>query len=336
MIDVFAGIPRIDLGFTPTPLEPLDRLSELLGGPRIWMKRDDCTGLATGGNKTRKLEFLMGDAKAQGADTVVTFGAVQSNHARQTAAACAKLGLECHLVLSRRVRWRHPDYETGGNVLLDQLLGAHLHFTEPADAEILSRALIADLSRKGRVCYVVPTGGSNAIGAMGYMRCAVELIEQCDALGFRPDVIVHATSSGGTQAGLVAGLVAENAKIDAIGINVYDTDHQRLERRIKRLLDETLDYAKLAPNAATELRIVHDFLGEDYGIPTRETIDAIRTLATTEGIVTDPVYSGKALGGFFEMIRRGDLAACDNAIFIHTGGVASLTVYATAFGPTPT
>jgi L-cysteate sulfo-lyase len=336
MIDVFAGIPRIDLGFTPTPLEPLDRLSALLGGPRIWIKRDDCTGLATGGNKTRKLEFLMGDAKAQGADTVVTFGAVQSNHARQTAAACAKLGLECHLVLSRRVNWRHPEYETGGNVLLDQLLGAHLHVTEPANVETLSRTLMDDLSRNGRTCYVVPTGGSNAIGAMGYMRCAAEIVEQCDALGFRPDVIAHATSSGGTQAGLVAGLVAENANIDVVGINVYDTDHQRLERRIKRLLDETFDHAKLTPNAATELRIVHDFLGEDYGIPTRQTIDAIRTLAATEGIVTDPVYSGKALGGFFEMIRRRDFAACDNAIFVHTGGVASLPVYTTAFGPTRT
>jgi L-cysteate sulfo-lyase len=335
MIDVFAGIPRVNLGFTPTPLEPLDRLSALLGGPRIWIKRDDCTGLATGGNKTRKLEFLMGDAKAQGADTVVTFGAVQSNHARQTAAACAKLGLECHLVLSRRVNWRHPEYETGGNVLLDELLGAHLHMTEPANVETLSRKLIDDLSRKGRTCYVVPTGGSNAIGAMGYMRCAAEIVGQSDALDFRPDVIVHATSSGGTQAGLVAGLVAESAHIDVVGINVYDTDHHRLERRIKRLLDETLDYAKLAPNASTQLRIVHDFLGEDYGIPTRQTLDAIKTLAATEGIVTDPVYSGKALGGFFEMIRRGDLA-CDNAIFVHTGGVASLPVYTTAFGPTPT
>ncbi len=331
MTDVFAGIPRIDLGFTPTPLEPLDRLSQQLNGPRIWIKRDDCTGLATGGNKTRKLEFLMGDARAQGADTVVTFGAVQSNHARQTAAACAKLGLECHLILTRRVNWRHPEYETSGNVLLDQLLGAHLHVTEPAEVETASRTLIDNLSRKGRTCYVVPTGGSNAIGAMGYMRCASEIVAQSRTLGFRPDVIVHATSSGGTQAGLVAGLTAENTDIDVVGINVYDTDHERIERRIGRLLDETLERSKLTPNAATRLRIVHDFLGEDYGIPTRQTVDAIRTLAATEGIVTDPVYSGKALGGLLEMIRRRDLGACDNAIFVHTGGAASLGVYASAF-----
>ena len=333
MIDVLKGIPRLDLGFTPTPLEPLDRLSELLGGPRIWIKRDDCTGLASGGNKTRKLEFLMGDAKANGADTVITYGAVQSNHARQTAAACAKLGIECHLVLSRRVTWRHPEYETSGNVLLDRLLGAHLHFTEPANVEALSRKLIEDLTHKGRNCYVVPTGGSNAIGALGYVRCAGEIVDQSGGLGFQPDLIVHATSSGGTQVGLIAGLIAENSKCAVLGINVYDTDPARIERRIARLLDETLDYVKLTPNASARPRIVHDFLGEDYGIPTRQTIDAIQTLAATEGIVTDPVYSGKALGGMFEMIRRGNLSSCDNVVFLHTGGTASLPVYTSAFQP---
>jgi len=331
MTHILADIPRIDLGFTPTPLEPLDRLSESLGGPRIWIKRDDCTGLATGGNKTRKLEFLMADAMAQRADTVITFGAVQSNHARQTAAACAKLGLECHLILTRRVAWKHPEYETSGNVLLDRVLGAHVHFADAADVDAMSRSLLDNLSRKGRRCYSIPTGGSNPIGAMGYMRCAAEIIDQSRNAGFEASVIAHATSSGGTQAGLIAGLIACNADVDVLGVNVYDPDYARLERRISRLLTDTLRLAGLADRASQHVRIVHEFLGEDYGIPTSQTIEAIQTLAATEGIVTDPVYSGKALSGVIELIRRGDLASHDNAIFVHTGGTASLPVYVTAF-----
>ena len=331
MTDTTHDIPRVDLGFTPTPLHPLDRLTIELGGPRLWIKRDDCTGLATGGNKTRKLEFLMGDALAQRADTIVTYGAVQSNHARQTAAACAKLGLECHLVLSRRVAWRHPEYESGGNVLLDQLLGAQLHVVEPADVEARSHTLIDNLTARGRRCYVVPTGGSNSIGALGYVRCAEEIAEQSKALGFRPDLIVHATSSGGTQAGLVAGVARAHLNCDVVGINVYDTDHARLERRIIRLVDETLKRVGVPSESERAVRIVHDYLGEDYGIPTRQTIDAIKSLARTEGIVCDPVYSGKALGGLFEMLKTKCLASYRNVVFVHTGGVASLPVYRTAF-----
>ena len=323
--------PRIDLGFAPTPLHPLDRLTGVLGGPRLWIKRDDCTGLATGGNKTRKLEYLMADALSQRADTIVTYGAVQSNHARQTAAACAKLGLACHLVLSRRVAWRHPEYESGGNVLLDQLLGAHVHIVEPADVEARSRELIDDLSARGRRCYVVPTGGSNSIGALGYVRCAEEIDAQSQALDFRPDLIVHATSSGATQAGLVAGVARSRLDCDVVGINVYDRDHAHLERRISRLVGETLNRAGVPSDHARPIRVAHDYLGEDYGIPTRQTIDAIKSLASTEGIVCDPVYSGKALGGLFEMVRTKQLESYANVIFVHTGGVASLPVYRTAF-----
>lgn len=333
MTDVLAGIPRIDLGYTPTPLEPLDRLSEMLGGPRIWIKRDDCTGLATGGNKTRKLEYLMADALAQRADTVITFGAVQSNHARQTAAACAKLGLECHLVLTRRVAWKHAEYETNGNVLFDRLLGAHVHLIESADAERFTSTLIDDLTRQGNQCYVVPTGGSNAIGALGYVRCAGEIADQSRHCGFQPDRLVHATSSGGTQTGLTVGLLAAGFDCEVIGVNVYDTNHDRIEQRVARLLDEVLTRVKLNANATGSLRIVHDFLGEDYGIPTRQTIDAVKALAATEGVLVDPVYSGKAFAGLLEMHRRGDLVACRNVVFVHTGGLASMPVYAKAFAP---
>ena len=262
---------------------------------------------------------------------MITYGAVQSNHARQTAAACAKLGFECHLLLSRRVAWKHPEFETSGNVLLDRLLGAHVHFIEPADADAASRTLIDDLTLLGRHCYVIPTGGSNAIGALGYMRCAAEIVAQSRALGFKPDAIVHATSSGGTQAGLIAGLAAENFDCDVIGINVYDNDHAALERRVGQLLGATLSSAQVSPDNAPGLRILHDFIGKDYGIPTPQTTDAVKTLAATEGILTDPVYSGKALGGLLSMIRQKGFASLSNIVFVHTGGVASLPVYTAAF-----
>ena len=330
-MDSTLDFPRTDLGFTPTPLHPLDRLSQSVGGPRLWIKRDDCTGLGTGGNKTRKLEFLLGEAIAQRADTVITYGAVQSNHARQTAAACARLGITCHLILSRRVAWHHPEYESNGNVLLDRLFGAKVHIVEPADVEARSRALVADLTDRGRHCYVVPTGGSNSVGALGYVRCAEEIAAQTKTLGFEPDAIVHATSSGGTQAGLIIGAIRSRLDCDVIGINVYDTDHAQLERRVSRLVDDTKRRVQLPAEEMPRVRIVHDYLGEDYGIPSRQTIDGIRQLASLEGIVCDPVYSGKALGGLLEMLRTSELRSAHNIIFVHTGGVASLPVYLDAF-----
>lgn len=332
MIRKLRDFPRAALGFLPTPLEPLQRLSKRLGGPRLWIKRDDCTGLGTGGNKTRKLEYLMGDAKAKGADTIVTFGAVQSNHARQTAAACAKLGYECHLILTRRVRWTHAQFDTNGNVLFDRLFGAHIHFCEPDAAEATAGSVVRDLEAQGRRCHIVPTGGSSAIGALGYMNCATEIAQQCDDLGFQPDLVVHATSSGGTQAGLIAGFAFDETPCDVLGINVYDLDHGRLEQRVTRLLTQTMALAGgEADGAAPTINIAHEFLGEDYGIPTPQTIDAIELLARTEGILTDPVYSGKAFGGLVAMLAQERLKHHENVVFVHTGGTASLPVYADAF-----
>src|SRR5262245_57422479 len=230
---------RTPLAHLPTPLEPALRLSAALGGPRIWLKRDDCTGLATGGNKTRKLEYLLGDALGRGARSVVTFGAVQSNHARQAAAACAKLGIECHLVLSRRVRWSHAEYETSGNPLLDRLVGAHITICAGADVERIGTELFDRLAADGKSPYLIPTGGSNALGAFGYARCAREIASQATALGFTPDLIVHATSSGGTQAGLVAGCAAFAPSTRVLGINVYDRNTEALTARIDKLAKET-------------------------------------------------------------------------------------------------
>lgn len=319
--------PRVALAHLPTPLEPLDRLSDFLGGPRIWIKRDDCTGLATGGNKTRKLEFLLGEAIATNCDTVITFGAVQSNHARQTAAACAKQGLKCHLVLSRAVPWPDPHYETAGNVQLDHILGANLDIVDPDRAVAHARNLRAQLERDGHRVYVIPTGGSNDVGALGYALCAQEMLGQAQHLRFDPSCVVHATSSGGTQAGLALGLGLADTDVHLLGINVSDPNAAALEARIATLATTTRD--RWAPSAQTPaIHIRHEFLGPGYGIPTDQATDAIRTLARLEGIVTDPVYSGKALGALFALIRNRELGAGKPVIFVHTGGVTALSAYA--------
>ncbi len=331
MPDWLDAFPRVALAHSPTPLEPLDRLSEALGGPRLWIKRDDCTGLATGGNKTRKLEFLIADALAHHADAVITFGAIQSNHARQTAAACAKVGLECHLILVRSVAWDHPEYETNANVLLDKLLGAHVHRCDPADAKATTQAVQRELASAGKSIYLIPTGGSNALGALGYVRCARELLEQSAALGFHADRVVHATSSGGTQAGLMIGMAEGGAADSVLGINVYDPDHEAMEERVRSLVGAVCEFEPAVATDTLEPDIDHRHLGSGYGQPTSDTTDGIRQLAELEGIVADPVYSGKALGGLIQWIRAGEESMNSNVIFVHTGGVAVEYVYRTAF-----
>jgi L-cysteate sulfo-lyase len=212
-------------------------------------------------------------------------------------------------------------------------MGAHLHFCDPPNADTVSRTLVEDLTKQGKCCYVIPAGGSNAIGALGYARCAAELVAQSTSHGFRPDLILHATSSGGTQAGLVAGLEAERFACDVLGINVYDANYARLETRVANLRDETLAHLEIRPMKSTRIRVNHEFLGDDYGIPTRQTISAIRLLAETEGILTDPVYSGKALAGLVALVKRQAMQAAENIIFVHTGGAASLPIYTSAFSP---
>ena len=224
-----ARFPRIHLAHLPTPLEPLPRLSQELGGPEIWIKRDDCTGLSTGGNKTRKLEFLMAEAEAQGADLIMTQGATQSNHARQTAAFAAKLGVGCHLLLEDRTGSKDPNYNHNGNVLLDFLHGASAEM-RPAGLDMNAELeKVADRFRaEGRKVYTIPGGGSNPTGALGYANCAMELLNQANARDLKIDHIVHATGSAGTQAGLVVGLQAMNANIPLLGVSV------RLRNRSRR------------------------------------------------------------------------------------------------------
>lgn len=341
--DWLEAIPRVGLGFLPTPLVPLDRLSQRLRGPRIWLKRDDCTGLATGGNKTRKLEYLLAEALQAGAGAVLTFGAVQSNHARQTAAACAAVGLPCHLVLTRRVRWTHPGYESSGNVLLDRLCGAVVHTVEPADAQARAREILDHCRARGLSPYVIPTGGSNPTGALGYVRCALELLEQSRELGFDLTDVVHASSSAGTQAGLLAGFAGllpvgvERPRVH--GVNVYEREPQRLADAVLAMARTVLDlrlHAGAAQPAATaiapaDVRLDSRHLGEDYGIPTPATLEAIRLAASTEGVLLDPVYSGKGFAGLLHGIRNGEFDGRSDVVFIHTGGAATLPVYERAF-----
>ncbi len=331
--------PRVALAHTPTPLEPLDRLSEALGGPRLWAKRDDCTGLGTGGNKTRKLEYLLGRALEEQADTVITFGAVQSNHARQTAAACARIGLPCHLILARKVPWQDPTYERLGNVLLDRMFGAELHLVDPDQLKPTYKALLNDLDRQGRKPYVIPTGGSNGTGALGYVRCALELDQQLREQGVQPAEVLHATSSAGTQGGLLAGfhLIASEADdgnktphVRVQGINVSEPPEavDGLRATIAGLATDALTLlgaGEALPEA--QIHIDSDYLGEGYGLPTPETLDTLKTVASLEGILLDPVYSGKAMSGLIGRLRAGHYDQAADLVFLHTGGAASLPVY---------
>lgn len=326
--------PRVRLCHSPTPLEPMERLSKLLDGPQLYVKRDDCTGLATGGNKTRKLDFLMGDAVARNADIIVTQGAVQSNHVRQTAAAAAKLGLKCHILLERRVPDVGADYETTGNVLLDTLHGAKIEF-RPAglDMNAACGELADQLRQEGANPYFIPGGGSNRVGALGYVSCALETLTQANDTGLRIDHIVHATGSAGTQAGLVAGIEGCNAGIPVQGISVRHPKAKQ-EEIVYRLACETADYLGIRASIARERVIADDgYVGPGYGQATPEMVEAIKLMAQYEGILLDPVYSGKGMAGLIGLIRQGRFSKQDNVVFLHTGGSAALFAYQDLFRP---
>lgn len=327
-----ARFPRVFLAHLPTPLERLDRLSKELGGPEIWIKRDDCTGLSTGGNKTRKLEFLMAEALAQGADTVITQGATQSNHARQTAAFSAKLGLACHILLEDRTGSNDPNYNTNGNVLLDHLHGATTSRRAGGVDMVAEMETLADqLRAEGRKPYIIPGGGSNPTGALGYVNCAFELVSQANDRGLVIDHIVTATGSAGTQAGLVTGLKALNAGIPLLGIGVR-APKEKQEENVFALAQKTAE--KLGcPSVVTRADVVADssYVGAGYGIPRDDTLEAIRMFAQLEGILLDPVYSGKGAAGLIDLVRKGRFSKDQRVVFLHTGGAAGLFGYDAAF-----
>lgn len=323
-----ARFPRIRLGHLPTPLEPLTRLSAHLGGPNLWIKRDDCTGLSTGGNKTRKLEYLFADAIANGADTVITAGATQSNHARQTAAAAAKLGLSCVLVLEDRTGRRDAAYTQSGNVLLDTLHGAAIeHVPGGADMPAAMEGAAARLRAEGRKPYVIPGGGSNAIGSLGYVNAALELVSQAAAMDLRIDHVIHATGSAGTQSGLVTGLVALNSGIPVLGIGV-SKPQAAMEEAVLGLCQESAAHLGLPGIVKPEHVAANcNYIGQGYGIPTEGMAEAVRLTAELEGILLDPVYSGKAMAGLIDLVRQGHFAPGSNIVFLHTGGTVGLFAY---------
>ncbi|MBL6079482.1 D-cysteine desulfhydrase [Belnapia sp. T18] len=331
-----ARFPRIRLGHMPTPLEPMEQLSRHLGGPRLWIKRDDCTGLSTGGNKTRKLEFLCADAQAQGADMLITQGATQSNHARQTAAAAAKLGLDCLILLEDRTGSTDPAYTQSGNVLMDKLHGAQVaRRPGGADMQAEMEAVAADLRAKGRRPYVIPGGGSNPVGALGYVNAALELVAQAAEMGLRIDHLVHATGSAGTQAGLVAGLVALNSGIPVLGIGVR-APKPKQEANVLALAERTAAHLGLPGLVRPEHVVANcDYVGQGYGIPTEGMVEAVKLVAQKEGILLDPVYSGKGMAGLIDLIQRGQFTKDQNVVFLHTGGQAGLFGYPEAFGLPP-
>ncbi len=324
--------PRVRLAHLPTPLEPMDRLTAELGGPRLWVKRDDATGLGTGGNKTRKLEFLMADALSQGADVVITQGALQSNHVRQTAAAAAKLGVKCNVLLENRVETDDPDYRLSGNVLLDHLFGATIS-ERPAGANMNAEMELEaeKLKAGGSKPYIIPGGGSNRVGALGYVNCALELISQANDRDLVIDHVVHATGSTGTQAGFVAGLMAMNSGIPTLGISVR-AEKTIQEENVFKLAVETAEYIG-APGAVERADIVanSDYVGGGYGVPTKGMIEAVTLAARMEGLLFDPVYSGKGLAGLFDLVRKGHFGDAGNIVFLHTGGAAALFAYRSAF-----
>ena len=320
---------RIKLGHFPTPIEHLKNRTKHLNGPNIFVKRDDCTGLATGGNKTRKLEFLIPDAIKNKAELVVTVGAIQSNHARQTAAACALTGLKCIIVLEQRLKDPPESYMKSGNVFLDKLFGAEVKIC-PRNEDIseYSEKIIKEIKSKGTNVYFIPGGGSNPVGALGYVECLNEIIKENNKFNFSH--IIHATGSAGTQAGLLAGRKYFNCNIPITGICVrhkkdiqVDKVYEEAKKTCEKLHCNTLD--------RSDVIVYDEYIGTGYGEPTEGMIEATKLLAKKEAILLDPVYSGKAFAGLIGLIKSKKFTKKDNILFIHTGGAVSLSAYEWAF-----
>ncbi len=324
-----AGAPRLSLGHWPTPLERLERLSETLGA-EVWVKRDDCSGLALGGNKVRKLEYLLAEARAAGQDAVVTVGGVQSNHARQTAAAAARLGLGCDLVL-RLVPGRTDADERTGNALLDRLLGARVHVVDDAEAAAARVAEVLERHRsEGRAAAFFPAGGSTPTGALGYVRAGLEVAAQAAAAGVAFDRVVLATSTGGTLAGLVLGLGLAGAPWPIAAVAVAD-EPAATRAAAARLIEETAARVDVDPARAAPFEVLGGFRGPAYGVPTSEMRDAVETCARLEGLLLDPVYTGKAMAALLALARDGELGAGRRVLFWHTGGSPALFAYGEEF-----
>lgn len=311
--------PRVRLAFLPTELEEMGRLRQVVGGPRLFVKRDDNTGLVLGGNKARKLEFLCGDALARGADVVVTVGAAQSNHARMTAAAARRLGMDVVLVLEGDCpgKWE-------GNLLLDRILGAEVRFSGSRRAEECAGEVSQELAAKGRKPYLIPVGGSNAVGVLGYVLAAWEILDQAERQGVRPSHVVVAAGSGGTHAGLLAGMKMRCPDVRVVGISVSRT-REALCARVAELATAAMDMLGGKKSVSPDDVLVEcGYIGPAYGVPTEEGLEAISLLARREGLLLDQVYTGKAMAGLIDLVKKGRFGGGEDVIFVHTGGVPAL------------
>ncbi|MDR7865716.1 MAG: D-cysteine desulfhydrase [Sporomusaceae bacterium] len=327
-----AQFPRRRYTEGQTPLEFLPRLTAALGGPRIYIKRDDLLGLTSGGNKTRKLEFLVADALAQGADTLMTCGAVQSNHCRLTLAAAVKEGLKCQLVLEERVPGSYKADASGNNFLFG-LLGVEAVKVVPGGSDMLKemQAVADGLTAQGRKPYIIPGGGSNEIGATGYVACAEEILAQSFDRGLKLDYVVTTSGSAGTHAGLVTGFYGNNTNIPVIGINISRKKSVQ-EELVYGLVERTA--ARLGVSQAIPREAVvcyEEYVGPGYSLPTPEMVEAVKLVARTEGILLDPVYTGKAMAGLIDLIRGNRFGKEDNVLFVHTGGSPALYAYQQIF-----
>ena len=323
-----AKFPRRRYTGGPTAIEKLGRLSESLRGPAIYMKRDDLLGLAGGGNKTRKLEFLVAEALAQEADTLITCGAIQSNHCRLTLAAAVKEGLKCRLVLEERVPGSYnPD--AGGNNFLFRLLGVEKVTVVPGGSDMMQamQQEAEDVAAQGRKAYVIPGGGSNPLGATGYAACALEILGQLFADNLRIDRVVCASGSTGTHAGLIAGFYGTSSNLPVIGINVSRPKAEQ-EEMVYALVKQTAIHLGITSEIPRETVVCFgDYVGPGYSLPTEQMAQAVRMLARLEGILMDPVYTGKAMAGLIDLIRQGYFKPEENVLFVHTGGSPALHVY---------
>jgi len=321
-------IPRIRIGRLPTPLEKLQNLSKAIGVPEVYIKRDDMTGIGYGGNKIRKLEYLLADALSKGADSIITTGGVQSNFTRETTACATKLGLKTFLVLIGN----DPE-EYRGNLLLEKLMGAEIHFVSAKNldegaekAGKLMRSLSEKLEAEGHRCYIMPVGGATPIGCIGFANAFLEINSQINDLGITVDHLISATGSGGTQAGLLVGKRIVNSDVNIMGIRVGRM-FEPFPKMIAEMAGKTGELLGIKKSFSEKDVITYsDFIGEGYDIPTREANDAIKLMARTEAIILDPVYTGKAMAGLIGLIDRGEISKDDNIIFWHTGGDPTIFV----------
>ncbi|MDW0115196.1 D-cysteine desulfhydrase [Sporosarcina saromensis] len=327
-----AKLPRRKYSYGPTPIEYLKNLTEHLGGPEIYIKRDDLLGLTGGGNKTRKLEFLVADALAKGADTLLTCGAVQSNHCRLTLSAARKEQLDCHLVLEERVPNSYHRNSNGNNFLFN-LLGTDGITVVPGGSNMLEEMekVAEKLRSEGKKPYIIPGGGSNEIGATGYVACAQEMMMQLFDQSLDIDCIVTPSGSAGTHAGLTVGMRASNNPIPIIGISV-NKDKETQEGNVYKLIQKTADFLNVE-NAIDKsaVNVYDDYVGPGYSLPTEKMTEAIEMLAQHEGILLDPVYTGKVMAGFIDLVRTGYFSKGQKVLFLHTGGSPALYDYTSLF-----